>query len=219
VDLDQLRERMAKVAGKKRRRGASGEPPVTTIAKVEANAKRKNSRTKGNSYERKVAKKFADWCGETIRRTPMSGGWSSAQFGVTGDLVCDNPKFYYHVECKKREQWQLEDLITGIRAADTRSILEWWKQTTTTCPKGKYPTLVFSRNNLPDLIMLRVADWQHITRKDFTAEFMPTLTYYLDSGNTLILALDLFLAKVRPPRGTKRYKAWTFDPSKLGANV
>lgn len=216
-DLEEMRERMRKRAGKGARRKAAVREPETSIGKVERarDRKRKNSRTKGSNYERKIAKKWTAWSGEHIRRTPQSGGWSTARFGVTGDLVCDNPSFPFHIECKKREGWCLDDLLTGVRVRDTRSVMAWWEQTLKSCPPGKQPVLVFARNNQPDLMMLRQSYFVKLCGKDFTVEFLPHFTFALDSGVVVILALDDFFAKVRPPKGCAHRKGWSFDPTAL----
>ena len=156
-DLDAMTARMRKLAGKGPSRAKALREPITSIAKVMQDRGRKNSRTKGNSYELRIAKAFAQWSGEHIRRTPQSGGWSNAKFGVSADLVCDNPKWPFSVEVKKREGWHLDDLITGIRPDDSRSIEAWWKQTVDSCPKKGYtttPMLVFARNRGPNLVMM-----------------------------------------------------------------
>ncbi len=172
-DLDRLKAQMREVTGKAAKTPKELDEPKTSIAKVEQDRTRKNSRTKGNSYELRIAKLFAEWSGEEVRRTPGSGGWSSSKFGVTGDLVCANKRFPFHVECKKREGWTLDDLITGVRKPDDAnpwcSIEAWWRQCIESCPKGpvsvaltgggllKEPLLVFTRNRQADLVMVRHA--------------------------------------------------------------
>lgn len=98
-DLDEIKRAMRAAAGKGPSRAKATRAPVTSIAKVEADRGRKNSRVKGSRAELDVARTFSDWCGEEVRRTPLSGGWSTARFGVTADLVCANPAFPFHVEC------------------------------------------------------------------------------------------------------------------------
>jgi len=205
TDLGALTAKMQKLSGKKPKRAAASQAPVTSIAKVKSARSRKNSRTKGNNYELRIAKRFAAWSGEVVRRTPMSGGWSSAKFGVTGDLVCDNPAFDLHVECKKREGWHLDDLLTGIRPDDSRSIEAWWKQTVESCPEGKMAVLVFARNQGPDLVMMIHGDLVGLGPElAYAASSYPTLVL----GARILLTLDAFLAVVRPPKGCKNHKSW-----------
>lgn len=160
-----LRARLRAASGKGPSRAKAARAPATSIAKVEADRGRKNSRVKGSRAELDVAAAFSRWCGEEVRRTPLSGGWSSARFGVTADLVCANPAFPFHVEIKHREGWTLDDLITGVRAAHDKSVVQWWAQCVASCPRrpsgrrladfAKEPLLVFRRNRQPWLAMCR----------------------------------------------------------------
>lgn len=220
-DLDEMTARMRKLAGKGPSRAKALREPHTSIAKVMQDRGRKNSRTKGNSYELRIAKAFAQWSGEHIRRTPQSGGWSNAKFGVSADLVCDNPKWPFHIECKKREGWHLDDLITGIRPDDTRSIEAWWKQTVDSCPKKGYtkkgytttPMLVFARNRGPSLVMMRAWDLHNL---DLDPTELPLFTVQSSAklgdstyDDRVVLTLDTFFANVRPPKHTKNHKKWS----------
>lgn len=163
-DVRLLKGRLRDRAGKGVSRGKAGREPVTSVAKVEADRLRKNSRAKGNRAELDVAEMFSRWCGEVVRRTPGSGGWSNAKFGVTADLVCANRAFPYHCEVKHREGWTLDDLVTGVRKEHDKSIVQWWKQCVESCPQGKtkqgvaiftkVPLLVFRRNRQPWLVMM-----------------------------------------------------------------
>lgn len=168
-ELQRMRVKLRAGAGKGSSRNKAGREPVTSIAKVESDRGRKNSRVKGNRAELDVAEMFSRWCGEVVRRTPGSGGWSNAKFGVTADLVCANKAFPYHVEVKHREGWALDDLVTGVRKEHDKSIVQWWKQCVDSCPRiksrsmgpslsdlafGKVPLLVFRRNRQPWLVMM-----------------------------------------------------------------
>lgn len=109
--------------------------------------KRKNGRTKGNSFERLVAKLLSNWWDEEFHRTPSSGGlhWKRDN-RVTGDVVTpENSNFPFSIECKKVEGWNFEQLLK-----DTGEIKSWWCQ----CFKdseevGKIPLLIFSKNRSP----------------------------------------------------------------------
>lgn len=163
-DIEWVKKRLRESSGKGSSLGKAGRVPTTSIAKVESDRGRKNSRTKGNRAELDVAEMFSRWSGETVRRTPGSGGWSNAKFGVTADLVCANKAFPYHVEVKHREGWTLDDLVTGVRREHDKSIVQWWKQCVESCPRfgnrkdrplTKEPMLVFRRNRQPWLLMVR----------------------------------------------------------------
>jgi hypothetical protein len=162
--LDRSKKKLREKSGKGPSRAKALREPHTSIAKVESDRSRKNSRVKGNRGELDVAKVFSMWCGELVRRTPMSGGWSSAKFGVTADLVCTKKAFPFHVEVKHREGWTLDDLVTGAREDHDKSIVQWWLQCLTSCPADsaqeylKVPLLVFRRNRQPWLVMVREED-------------------------------------------------------------
>lgn len=111
-----------------------------------------NSRVKGAAFELVVAKAFAAWTTDSVRRTPMSGGWSKDKaHGVAGDLIFSRVKTL-HVECKKAKTFRLEDLFV---ARDQVRLPSWWAQTRRECPAGREPLLVFCRNNFPPLVMYR----------------------------------------------------------------
>lgn len=103
-----------------------------------------NSRSKGNKFERDIAKLLTSWSDISMKRTPMSGGWSK-----TGDITPVKPedmvKWPFNVELKKRENWNLVDLITGNNIKT--SIISWWEQCLSDSSKsGKIPMLIFTKN-------------------------------------------------------------------------
>jgi len=73
------------------------------------------------------------------------------------------PSLPYSVEVKHRENWVLDDLVTGVRREHDKSIVQWWKQCVDSCremlrvsamasagrPFAKLPLLVFRRNRQP----------------------------------------------------------------------
>lgn len=210
---DTIRAELALIAG---RRGSKplviDEPQVKIKPKAK---KRKNSRVKGSSYERKIALGLMGWFGGVWKRTPLSGGWSKgSDYGVSGDLVCTlkNP---FHIECKHREQWQLDDLITGTRARGTCSLMDWWEQACREAPrspKKKWPILIFHRNRGGHFVMLRE---EHFARLDKggTAQFIPAMRFYMEgleygTGHVVILSLKDLFKKVRPPKSSPNYKTW-----------
>lgn len=202
----QLRER----AGKGPSLAKASREPVTSIAKVEADRARKNSRVKGSRAELDVAGMFSRWCSEVVRRTPQSGGWSSARFGVTADLVCPNKAFPFHVEVKHREGWVLDDLVTGDRREHDKSIVQWWKQCVESCPKfrqvgsatelAKEPLLVFRRNRQPWLAMMRRAKCRYENAAKFT---LPLCS----EPEVSVIRLDVFLDLEPVPRGFKKHRS------------
>jgi hypothetical protein len=219
--LKGTKAKLRAAAGKGPSRNRAGREPVTSVAKVESDRARKDSRRKGNRGELEVAEMFSRWCGEVVRRTPMSGGWSNARFGVTGDLVCDNPAFPYHVEVKLREGWVLDDLVTGVRREHDKSIVQWWKQCFESCPRKedklnridnrgrftllKEPLLVFRRNRQPWLAMMR----SDVGRALFDGHGEWCNAYfalpYAPACEVGVMLLDRFLGHVPVPRGLSNH--------------
>lgn|GEM_PF-5629662 len=204
--LDQTKAKLRAASGKGPSRAKAQREPVTSIAKVEADRGRKNSRTKGNRGELDVAEVFSKWCGEVVRRTPGSGGWKGAQeFGTTADLICKKKAFPYHIEVKHREGWVLDDLVTGVRKDHDKSIVQWWLQCIASCPKvlgspgivfKKDPLLVFRRNRQPWLVMA------------MTKLFAPN-HFTVDGYAVTVELLSEFLGHETVPKGLKNHKATT----------
>lgn len=102
------------------------------------NVKRgKRSRNKGSSYERTVARKFAEAYDVELVRTPQSGGFvknSTKAEDFRGDIVpADSTvKLVLHIECKNTQKWTLP---------------QWIKQAESDCPDGKCPVIVFHQHN------------------------------------------------------------------------
>jgi hypothetical protein len=120
MPLDVMREKLRAASGKGPSRKKALREPVTSINKVLSDRERKNSRVKGSTFELAVAKAWAKWSGEHVRRTPQSGGWSNAKFGVTADLVCDAKRWPFHIECFTGDTLVLT--IDGYRPISTINI-------------------------------------------------------------------------------------------------
>lgn len=211
-----MRDKLRRTAGKGPRRAPAQREPQTSIAEAAALATRrlrKNSRVKGSRAELDVARVFSEWCGEEVRRTPLSGGWSTSRFGVTGDLVCANRAFPFHCEIKHREGWCIDDLITGVRADHDKSIVQWWRQCVESCPKRrskngammyrKEPLLVFRRNRQPWLVMWPVRSDTRVPAASLT------VTLPLDSCplcRVFVSSLDQFIATQTVPYGMRNHE-------------
>lgn len=157
-----------------------------------------NSRKKGANFELVVAKLFAAWTGDVVRRTPLSGGWSKEkEFGVVGDLVFTKVDGL-HVECKKRQGWALEDLLLGV---NKDMIAAWWKQTTTECPKhedgsfSRLPLLVFSRNGRAPLVMFPENRGQVLGKDAFiqVSGLGKRRSFEFQHWQVLVMKLSLFM--------------------------
>ena len=111
-----------------------------------------NSKVKGDTYERKIAKKLTEWTGLKFERVPASGGlhWREDN-RVYGDVVTNDPDFPFVIELKNRESWKMDSLING-----SKEVEKWWKQVTADAEAtGKEPMVIFSRNRQPDYIMIK----------------------------------------------------------------
>ena len=96
----------------------------------------KRSKAKGSSFERTVAKKFKDYYGEELTRTPQSGGFakkSSKADEFRGDIVLldEDKELKLHVEAKCHKQVSLPS---------------WIAQAERDCPKGKLPCVIFHKH-------------------------------------------------------------------------
>lgn len=123
-----------------------------------AEKKRKNSRRKGQTAERKLVKLFEKWWGSPFFRTPGSGAFATRGFmnmdlqNMAGDIVTTDPQFPFCVESKKVEGWTLEQMLTS----DKTLMHEWWAQTVAETPKGKIPLLVFTKNHAATFVMMHM---------------------------------------------------------------
>lgn len=154
-----------------------------------------NSRQKGSSYERAIAKLFEEWSGSSVKRTPLSGGWAKeAAFEAKSDLVSTDKKFPFAVECKKREGWVLEHILYT-----KTEIFSWWEQTVKETPEGKIPLLVFSKNRSKNFAMLSIEGWRKIapTRRP-KGKWMMVKTK--KTGLCYILILSDFLKQIPYPQ-------------------
>ena len=204
------------------RKKTETEKPIETGTEEKASKKKPfGSRNKGAAFERLVAKLFSAWCGEEIRRTPLSGGWTKKpDSDLRCDLICDNPQFIYSIEVKKREGWDLSDLITGVRAVGSTSLLGFWEQTLSQAPKDKIPLLVFSKNHdfiyvmfYRETVAARYTQDSILTTRSFPQlELNRFSTISQDSQTNLVICLLTdFLGFMRPPRGTKNRKTWVME--------
>lgn len=116
-----------------------------------------NSKKKGASYERTIAKLLSTWWGAEFHKTPASGAlrWG-VDNRVVGDIVAptDAEKFPFVVECKKREQWNFLQIIKG-----TGEFISYWEQVNEDVlrleDKDMQPLVVMAKNHQPNLYVIR----------------------------------------------------------------
>lgn len=133
----------------------------------------RKSKNKGSNYELTIAKILTKWWGAPFHRVPASGGlhWSSSM-NVAGDIVTiPEAGFPFVVECKKREEWTLENAFLN-----NKDIKSWWAQVVGDAREtGKIPILIFSRNRAEDFVMLPyneefIANFRHVLPRASSAE-------------------------------------------------
>jgi hypothetical protein len=115
-----------------------------------------NSRSKGSSYERRIAGLFSDWCMFKISRTPSSGGLMK-----TGDIFPVQPedmvKFPFSIELKNRESWDFKELLDGPTKT---GIFSFWKQCVDDASSSnRIPLLVFTKKGSSNYCMVFANDF------------------------------------------------------------
>lgn len=123
------------------------------------NVKRgRNSRNKGASYERTIAKLFEHFFGEAFVRTPQSGGFAKNRNIEAGDFRGDivpldeSVDCALHIECKNTKTWSLP---------------KWFTQAESDCPKGKKPCVIFHKfNTSKSYIALDLNDFLELVDKE-----------------------------------------------------
>ena len=143
--------------------------------------KKINSRAKGSSYERDIAKKLSKWSNINIRRSPQSGGWNQR-----GDLTPVNPedmvKWPFNFELKKRQGWRLSELLT-YKNRQT-GILSWWDQSLKDAKVSKkIPVLVFSKNFDNDYVCIEKVVFKKL-------ELKKKIRNYLINKNLIFFLLN-----------------------------
>ena len=112
----------------------------------------KKAKTKGASFERRIAKSLGEWWGVKFYRTPQSGGSHLKEgYELAGDIATPADEFRLHIECKNQESWTIHGLMTSAKSA----VWKWWDQTLNDCPVDRVPVLIFTRNHLPAFIMMQ----------------------------------------------------------------
>lgn len=117
------------------------------------------SRSKGASYENTIAKILSLWWTngkdkKAFRRTPMSGGWDS-RFAA-GDLIAPEPAFPVHIEIRKREEFELGQLLKG------GPIMNWLQEGESKCPAGQDLWYIMSRNRDKNYLFMRTGAYAMI---------------------------------------------------------
>jgi len=134
---------------------------MSLITKGKKKKKGINGRTKGHTFERKLAKILSKWSGVELRRTPMSGGWAK-----TGDVTPVKPRdmenwpFNVEAKCYAKDTFRFQELL---KSADGGSIMVWWKQCLNDAKiSNKKPMLIFTQNYDENYVLMDVKDIEHL---------------------------------------------------------
>ena len=118
--------------------------------------KRKNSRTKGSTFERSIAKLLNDRFNTTeFSRTPGSGAFASTHtlpdhLKIYGDLITPQ-NFKYCIECKKGYN-NINLYSIYNYSSEFWSFLEQCEKDSHKC--GKIPMLIFKQDRQPTLAVV-----------------------------------------------------------------
>ena len=143
----------------------------------------RGARSKGQSFERKMAKILSPWSSMTLKRTPRSGAFSR-----TGDITPKSPeeqvKFVLNVECKCNEQLSLP----GIHTLDEKNVVwKWWRQADEESKESqREPILIFTKSRAPIFVMMHEVLFNNVG-----GEFR--IDRYMVNGNFRIMVLEDFL--------------------------
>jgi hypothetical protein len=89
-----------------------------------------------------------------FKRTPQSGGWSHApEFKVAGDLACNDARFPFCVEVKRRESWSWREFMAGRRSP----VWTWWRQACAAAEASGLEPMMWMRRNHGDWIVVLTA--------------------------------------------------------------
>jgi hypothetical protein len=114
---------------------------------------------------------FAD--SHAFHSTPASGAlrWKSDVAKTRGDIVCStDPDFPYSIEIKNQEkgEWDLLSILLN----EGPIINKWWYQCQEDAEAvGKYPLLLFTRNQVPFMAMIRWFDDRYLKNIDDLRSF------------------------------------------------
>ena len=168
----------------------------------------RRSRQKGAGFERRISKKFSEWLGCKVRRTPMSGAYGS-DWHLGGDLMFDIDVPWY-VELKNRENWRLEQFFSHDPCGP---VLEWLQSTWDEAEKAdKVPMVIFTRNRVDSYVALPLF---HLERDLLVRDACRINSVMFIPGMWVIAPLDSFMEVVSPEtvRGwrTAQEMLWEVD--------
>lgn len=159
---------------------------VVKKTNVEDKPKKVNGKEKGNVFERKIAKIMTEWTGIKFERVPASGGlhWKKDN-RVYGDIVCNDPEFPLVIECKNRQAWSMDALITG-----SAEVKKWWQQVKGDAEAtGKKPVVIFTRNQRPVYVMVYQRQFDNLFMRDGIGDHFK-MNAFVDGDKVTVVLLD-----------------------------
>ena len=126
------------------------------LSKLRQKPKRKNSRTKGNAFERQIAKVLNDRFKTTeFSRSPGSGAFATTHalpehLKIYGDLITPN-KFKFCIECKKG--YKNQNLYSLYNySSDFWKFIDQCQKDSDKC--GRLPMVIFKQDRHPILAIV-----------------------------------------------------------------
>ena len=126
------------------------------LSKLRKKPKRKNSRTKGNTFERQIAKLLNDrFKTEEFSRSPGSGAFATTHkvpdhLKIYGDLLTPE-KFKFCIECKKG--YNNQNLYSLYNySSDIWKFIEQSEKDAEKC--GRIPMVIFKQDRQPTLAIV-----------------------------------------------------------------
>ncbi len=154
--------------------------------------KRINSRTKGNTFERKIAASLnAHYKTEEFMRTPGSGAFATTHklpehLKIAGDLITPR-EFPWLIECKKGYKFTISDLY-NVKSDFWEIINKLIKEAD---KNNKYPLLIFQQDRQTTLCMF-------LETKKINAILEPHWWKVIRYGNFLLMPFEDFLELIQP---------------------
>lgn len=88
--------------------------------------KKVNSKKKGDSFEREVAKRLEEHLGLPFRRTPLSGGFSNKWKSCIGDIMCPD-NFGFYIDCKSYRDFDLLGVLSH-KGSSYKMVMDNWER-------------------------------------------------------------------------------------------
>ena len=152
-----------------------------------------NSKNKGSTFERKIAKQLSEWAGDKFMRTPMSGAIHNFNDKrVVSDIVAPLSigSFPFSIECKDVEySWELNTYLE-----ESGMFFRHWEQACTDADReGLSPMLIFSKNYRDTFVCIREKDFIILRDSTHNISCNTVVLGSQKSGNVIFLRFYDFL--------------------------